>query len=84
MSVRGGGSPIELREAFGLELRELRRAAAMSQEHLATQTLLHPTYISSLERGLKTPTLEVVFRLAVALGVTPEEFIARVRDRMSN
>ena len=37
-----------------------------------------PTYISLLERGVKTPTLDTIFRICSALAVAPEDFIAEV------
>jgi transcriptional regulator with XRE-family HTH domain len=48
---------------------------------------LHWTYLSDLERGRQTPTLDVVNRLARALGVTLAKFVApldqpyRIRHR---
>jgi transcriptional regulator with XRE-family HTH domain len=42
----------------------------LSQEELSHRARLHATYLSDLERGEQTPTLDVVNRLARALGVT--------------
>ncbi len=59
----------------------------MSQEELAERARLHWTYVSDLERGRQTPTVDVVNRLARALGVTLAAFFApldesfRVRSR---
>lgn len=36
-------------------------------------------YISQLEKGLKTPTLDVVMRVSKAFGVTPEKLVREVR-----
>jgi transcriptional regulator with XRE-family HTH domain len=49
-------------------------AFGLSQEELADRARLHWTYLSDLERGRQTPTLDVVNRLACALGVTLAEF----------
>ncbi|NEO53728.1 MAG: helix-turn-helix transcriptional regulator [Okeania sp. SIO3B5] len=38
------------------------------------------TYISLLERGLKSPTLDVIFRLSTALNILPSQFIAEVEQ----
>ena len=56
-------------QAFGDVLRRLRNEAGLSQEELAHRCDLHRTYISMLERGLKSPSLGVVVRLAEELGV---------------
>ena len=64
----------DLRPALGTRIRELRRSLDLSQEELAHRARLHWTYVSGLERGQQTPTLDVVNRLARALGVTLAEF----------
>jgi transcriptional regulator with XRE-family HTH domain len=54
--------------AFSTVLRQLRTAAALSQEELATRSGLSLRGISDLERGLRqTPRLETVRMLADAL-----------------
>jgi len=68
--------------AFGEVLRELRRARGMSQEALAEACGCDRTYPSLLERGLRTPTITLMFRLADAIGVAPSEVVARVYARL--
>jgi transcriptional regulator with XRE-family HTH domain len=63
--------------AFGRVLRELRHARGLSQEQLAALGDFDRTYPSLLERGLRTPTLTVVFRLAEVLGITASALVAR-------
>jgi transcriptional regulator with XRE-family HTH domain len=72
-----------LKEAFGWELREARRALDLSQEELAFSVDLHRTYISLLERGMKSPTLDIIFRLCKVLQVNPGDFISRINERVS-
>ena len=43
----------------------------MSQEALAERARLHWTYISGVERGLRTPGLDVIGRIAAALADEP-------------
>jgi transcriptional regulator with XRE-family HTH domain len=52
----------------------------MSQERLADLGNFDRTYPSLLERGLRTPTLTVVFKLADVLGVTPSTLVALALD----
>lgn len=47
----------------------------MSQEKLAAESELHRTYVSQLERGIKTPSLGALFALASALEVDASELI---------
>lgn len=70
----------DLRPAFGQRLRDLRRQLDLSQEEVAHRARVHVTYLSDLERGMQTPTLDVVSRLATALKVTLAELF-RPLDR---
>ena len=63
---------------FAESLRETRRQAKISQEELAERAGLHRTYISQLERGLKSPSLDVIVALTRGLRITPLEFVSRV------
>ena len=69
--------------AFGRRVRDLRKGLGLSQEAVAERAELHWTYVSGVERGLRTPGLDVIGRLAAALDVTPSELfrplIARYR-----
>ena len=56
-----------LSDRFGELIKRLRLDAAMSQEGLAHAAELHPTYISRLETGDRTPTIAVAEKLALAL-----------------
>jgi transcriptional regulator with XRE-family HTH domain len=56
-----------LQAALGGVIRDLRRSAGLSQEGLADRSGLHRTYISQLERGIKSPTLAAIEALAIAL-----------------
>ncbi len=79
----------DLRQVFGERLRQLRREQGLSQEETAHRARLHVTYLSDLERGQQTPTLDVVNRLAAALRVSLAEVFApldrkyRLRERRS-
>lgn len=68
-------------KAFGEVLRQLREDRGLSQEALAHACDRHRTYISLLERGRSSPTLETLFRLADVLRVTPSAFVRRVEAR---
>lgn len=67
-----------LAEAFGAVLREVRKERGFSQENLGFESGYHRTYVSLLERGLKSPSLQTIFELARALDVRPSELLARV------
>ena len=63
---------------LGDELRKARKDAGLSQEKLASKAGVHRTYVSLLERNLKSPTVDVLLRLCKAMGVSAAGVIARV------
>ena len=64
--------------AFGDALRQVRKRAGISQERLALDAGFDRTYVSLIERGIQSPTIRTVVRLAGALGVTPSEIVVRM------
>jgi transcriptional regulator with XRE-family HTH domain len=58
------------KRGIGAIIAELRGKAGLSQEELAHRASIHRTHVSQIERGLKSPTLKTLQRLAKALGVS--------------
>jgi transcriptional regulator with XRE-family HTH domain len=69
------GKTIEAR--FGAVLRAARTRLDLSQEGLADKSELHRTYVSQIERGLKSPSLDAMQRLATALEIPLHVLIRR-------
>lgn len=69
-----------LTQALGRMIREARERGGLSQEQLGFRSGVHPTYISQLERGLKSPSLEVVAGIARALKVKPHALVKAAED----
>jgi len=69
-------------KAFGEVLREIRQKHSLSQEELGFESGYHRTYVSLLERGKKSPSLNTVFQLATALGLLPSEILRRTEGRV--
>lgn len=65
---------------FGDELRSARIAAGLSQEALGFRADIHRTYVSLLERNIKSPTLDVLFRICDAVGVSAGELVGRIEQ----
>lgn len=55
-------------ELVSWNLRRLRVARGLSQEALAVDAAIDRTYVSRLERCLENPSVNVLERLAIALG----------------
>lgn len=51
---------MNLEEAVGAELRARRHKKQISQEQLGFDAGVHRTYVSLIERGVKSPTLGVL------------------------
>ena len=69
---------MDIRKRFGAKLRSLREQHGWSQEEFADRAGMHRTYVSSIERGIRNPTLSVLERLAKALGIS----IAALLDKI--
>lgn len=63
---------------LGDELYNARINAGMTQEKLSHKAEVDRSYISQLENNKWSPTVDVLFRLCDALGITVSELMARV------
>ncbi len=71
---------MELKYAFGQALRELRISKDLSQESIGASQ----SYVSDVERGLKTPSIEKLDEFASTIGIHPVTILAKsylVKDR---
>lgn len=64
---------MELREAFGQAVRQVRKEKGIQQEELGPSQ----SYISDVERGLKSPSLVKIEEISAALGIDVVTLIAR-------
>lgn len=60
---------MDIKQSFGKALRIARKSKSLSQEDFSDTS--SRTYLSSLERGLKSPTLEKIDGLAGKMGIHP-------------
>ncbi|MDC9611904.1 helix-turn-helix domain-containing protein, partial [Pseudoalteromonas sp. GABNS16H] len=63
------GSPIC--EAFGRNLRAIRKSKGFSQERLAHETGIDRSYVGKIERGEVNITIEKIYLLADHLQCSP-------------
>lgn len=66
------------KKSFAEVLREVRLERGFSQEELADRAGLHRTYISQVERGLKSPSLRSLEQIAQALGLPASALLRRM------
>ena len=75
MIIINGMKMDSLYEEFGRGLRSARKAANLTQEALAERIGLSRTSITNIEKGRQHVALHMLFSLANAVGVEPEELL---------
>jgi transcriptional regulator with XRE-family HTH domain len=74
---------LTLEESIGAVLRECREKRGLTQEALAFRAGLHRTYISMLERGQKSPTVDVLARLALAMETRVSDILRQAEKALA-
>ena len=67
---------------FGKIISDLRKSARLTQEELAERAGVHRTFVSQLERGLKSPTLDTILKLCDALETTPSNVMRKLQAEL--
>ena len=66
---------VELAKFLGSNIREVRKAKAISQEQLALLTSIDRSYIGRIERGEVSITVEKLYEIAKTLEVNPQSLL---------
>lgn len=74
----------DINKALGRVLVKYRTIEKISQEELADRAGIHRTYVSQIERGLKSPTLSVLFEISKSLNTTASSLIAEVEKSIDD
>jgi transcriptional regulator with XRE-family HTH domain len=64
---------MKLRAIVARNLRIMRKQNGLTQEELAFQARINRNYVGQIEREEKSPTVDVVEKLALAIGVKPAD-----------
>jgi len=70
--------------ALGLALRELRLARGLSQEKLALEAGIERNYISLLELGKNSASIDKLFKLSSALSIRASDLLLLVEAKLIN
>lgn len=70
-------------KAFANVLRELRLKKGLSQEAFAFEVGIHRTYVSQLERGLKSPSLKTIQKIGQVLDISLSELMVLIEKEMN-
>ncbi len=63
---------------LGLSIKKLREQRKMTQEVLAERADIHTSYIGQIERGLRYPSLKVLFKISDALNVKLADLLKNI------
>ena len=74
----------DINETLGKVLAKHRAIAKISQEDLADRAGIHRTYVSQIERGLKSPTLSVLFAISKSLNISASSLIAELEKNIDD
>lgn len=73
MENRESDDSLDVLGQLGKRIRYLRKERHLTILQLALKADMTKSYLSDLERGDRNPTVKVLNRLSIALGVTIEE-----------
>jgi transcriptional regulator with XRE-family HTH domain len=68
---------MDIREVFARNLRKARNAKGLSQEALAHEADIDRSYVGALERSEYSATIDMVEKLAKALGLEASDLLQR-------
>jgi transcriptional regulator with XRE-family HTH domain len=68
--------PRRVVKSLGKRIAELRHQKRMSQGDLAAKIRSTPQWISQLERGTRSPTVDTLCKVANSLGVTLADLLS--------
>ncbi|MCD9825256.1 helix-turn-helix domain-containing protein [Bradyrhizobium japonicum] len=74
---------MKTRALVAWNVRRIRVSRGVSQEKLAYETGIDRSYLASLERQSKNPTIDLLDRIAETLGVQLSEFFVRPSKRVT-
>ncbi len=69
---------------IGRVIQSLRISKGMTQEVLSGLAGLDRTHYSKIERGLRAPTVDTLFKIANALDMPPHEIVAQIEREVTN
>ena len=58
--------------SLGSEVRQVRKARGLSLKVLAQDAGISVSHLSAIERGTANPSFEMVYKIAEALGISPD------------
>ena len=80
VGIQGGKCRVVKPEIVGHVLMEYRERKGLTQDVLSGLAGLDRTHYSKLERGLRSPTLDTLFKIGHALDVPPHIILKSIEE----
>jgi len=68
------------RSSLGIAIRKARNDKKMTQEHLAEMIDITPAHLKQLESNRRNPSIEVLYKLVLALDLSVDTLFANTDD----
>lgn len=68
---------------IGKTIKKMRENKGLTQEVLSGLAGLDRTHYSKIERGLRSPTIETLFKIADALDIKPHEIMIEIEKNLN-
>ncbi len=69
---------------IGKIIQKCRMEKGMTQEVLSGLADLDRTHYSKIERGLRSPTIDTLFKIASALDMAPHQLMIEIENAVNN
>lgn len=70
-------------KVIGKTIKKMRENKGLTQEVLSGLAGLDRTHYSKIERGLRSPTIETLFKIADALDIEPHEIMIEIEKSVN-
>ena len=71
---------MEFSKCLAKVIQRHRKRLELSQEALAAKAGVHRTYVGMIERGERSPSCDIAYKLAKALGVPLAQLVNEVEE----
>ncbi len=72
---------MEMKQKFGLVVRELRIQKGVSQERMALDAGIDRTYVGHIEKGTRNVSIEIAEKLATYFQISISELFRMVEEK---
>jgi DNA-binding XRE family transcriptional regulator len=72
---------MEMKQKFGLVVRELRIQKGVSQERMALDADIDRTYVGHIEKGTRNVSIEIAEKLATYFQISISELFRMVEEK---